>query len=95
MYRIKQDADRSYIVYIFDGQPVVMLEGGYAEVIVMTFMNMGQHDIPGGGNRGDDYMAGVVAGIMHMQMLRPDCFNLTIHTPDEEIGPDPRLLDPY
>lgn len=87
MYRLKQDGDYSVQVYNFAGAPVVRLEGGFSEVIIMTFQNMSKI----GETRGDDYMAGVVAGIMHMQMLRPDAFAVCPPVPD--IGPDPRLMD--
>lgn len=79
LYRLKQDADGIVIVYNFAGQQVIKLEGGYGEVIVMTYMNMSQYE-----HRGDDYMAGVIAGIMHCHMLRPDAFS-----PLPEIPPQP------
>ena len=88
MYRVKQDADNSYIVYIYDGQPVIRLEGGTTELILLTFQNMSQYE-----HRGDDYMAGVIQGIMHCHMIAPQAFTATKHTPDEEIGPDPRLFE--
>lgn len=87
MYRLKQDGDRSVQVYNFAGEPVVRLEGGFSEVIIMSFQNMdGISEI-----RGGDYMAGVIAGMMHMQMLRPDAFSVCPPVPG--IGPDPRLMD--
>ena len=78
LYQLKQDADGSFQVYNFAGAPVIRLEGGFGPVIVTTFANMsglGEH-------RGDDYMAGVIAGCMHMQMLRPDAFSICPPVPD-------------
>lgn len=82
IYQLKRDADNSIIVYQV-GNQVIKLEGGFADVIVMTYQNMstlGEH-------RGDDYMAGVIAGIMHCHMLRPDAFRPLPEVPP--IDPDP------
>lgn len=81
LYQLRRDADGIVIVYNFAGHQVIKLEGGAAELIVMTYQNMSQYE-----NRGDDYMAGVIAGCTHCSLLRPDVFN-----PLPEIPPiDPR-----
>lgn len=71
LYYLKQDADGIVLVFNAAGQQVIKLEGGYGEVIVMSYLNICRIDQA----RGDDYMAGVIAGIMHCHMLRPDAFS--------------------
>lgn len=65
IYQLKGDADGSVIVYLH-GNQVIKLEGGNSPVIVMTYQNMSQYK-----HRGDDYMAGVIAGIMHCHLICP------------------------
>lgn len=80
LYQLRQDADGVVLVYNAAGEQVIKLEGGFSEVIVMTFQNLIQYDY-----RGDDYMAGVIAGILHCHMLRPDAFSPLPNVPP--IGP--------
>ena len=71
MYQLRRDADNVILVYNFMGEQVIKLEGGSAELIVMSYLNMctlGEH-------RGDDYMAGVIQGIIHCMMLAPQAFS--------------------
>jgi hypothetical protein len=76
MYQLKPDGDNCVIVYNAAGDQVIKLEGGFSDVIIMTFANLSQQKDDDGDNlgRGNDYMAGVIAGIMHMSMLAPVVF---------------------
>lgn len=76
IYQLRQDADGIVLVYQA-GNQVIKLEGGSSELIVMTFLNMQGY----GEQRADDYMAGVVAGIIHMNLLRPDAFGFLPSVP--------------
>ncbi len=46
--------------------PILTLKGGHAQVIGLSFLNMSKI----GPQRGDDYMAGVTAGCVHMTLLK-------------------------
>lgn len=70
LYQFKRDADDIVLVFNAAGEQVIKLEGGFSEVILMTYQNLSQQE-----HRGDDYMAGVIAGIMHCHILRPDAFS--------------------
>lgn len=61
---LNSDPERRIRVLFHDGQTVVELRGGNAAVIALTFENLKTHDEM----RADDYMAGVVAGIIHTVM---------------------------
>lgn len=80
LYQLRQDADGVVLVYNFVGEQVIKLEGGTAGVIVLTYQNLSQYE-----HRGDDYMAGVIQGIMHCHLLRPDAFSPLPSVPS--IGP--------
>ena len=81
-YQIKPDGDQSFVIYNAAGYQVAKLEAGFTLNIILTYQNLSQYN-----HRGDDYMAGVVDGMMHMQMLRPDCFSTLPEVPP--IGPAP------
>lgn len=57
-----------------DGQNLCELRGGNAAVIALTFQNMSSQSE----QRGDDYMAGVMAALTHSVMTRsiPDVAKL-------------------
>ena len=80
LYQLKRDADGIVLVFNAAGYQMFKLEGRFSDVILMTYANMCSKSQ----TRGDDYLAGVMAGIMHMQMLRPDAF-----APLPEIPPIP------
>lgn len=80
LYQLQQDADGIVLVFNAGGHQVIKLEGGASELILMTYANLDQHD-----NRGDDYMAGVIQGILHCHLLRPDAFSPLPEVPP--IGP--------
>lgn len=75
-YQLKQDANGIVLVFNAAGYQVIKLEGGFAEKIIITYLNMNQHEY-----RADDYMAGVIDGIMHCHMLKPDAFQTLPEVP--------------
>ena len=84
LYTLKPDADGSIIVYNFAGHQTIKLEGGSTELIALTYQNLSQYE-----HRGDDYMAGVIAGITHCNLIAPEAFSpLPEVPPIDPVEPD-------
>jgi len=65
VYILEQIEDGIKVFYV-DGMFVCELRGGNVLIIAATFNNLSSRSA----QRGDDYMAGVVAGLMHCQMTQ-------------------------
>lgn len=69
LYSVEEKEPNSlYIVYNAMGDLVMTLTGGYSTVLLLQWYNLHKQDT----RRGDDFMAGVLAGCMHMNMLPPN-----------------------
>lgn len=60
-----EETPRGIRVLFHDGQKVAELRGGNAAVIALSFENLRRQDE----RLADEYMGGVIAGIVHMTML--------------------------
>lgn len=71
LYGLEEKYDENgqpyWIVVHWGGDGVATLKGGYSAVLVLSFINMANQNP----QRGSDYMAGVIAGCTHMQLLGP------------------------
>lgn len=56
-----------WTVIHWSGSPIATLKGGTSQIIVLSFLNMSKQ-----GQRGNDYMAGVIQGLTHMQLLKQE-----------------------
>jgi hypothetical protein len=69
LYALEEKTDERgqpyWLVYHYSGDVIATLKDGYAAVIILSFSNMIRQ-----GQRGNDYMAGVMAGCTHMHMLQ-------------------------
>jgi hypothetical protein len=68
-YRLEEEIDRTtgepcIKVYNYMAEPAAVLKGGLTATITLSYLNMSRQ-----GHRGDDYMAGVIAGCTHYIIL--------------------------
>jgi hypothetical protein len=61
---VSEESTGSYAVYLA-GNQVALLAGGYAFAIVMKYYFMATTDQ----QRADDFMAGVIDGLLHASMI--------------------------